>query len=98
MIKIITRSKPVDWFCINDDIIEANDVFALINQFMETDEVRDYEMGLTDFAELLCRKGYLTKRKNQAYNTVYEMADRKGFETYCMELIDLWMAYDKERK
>ena len=55
-------------------------------------------MGLTDFAELLCRKGYLTKRKNQAYNTVYEMADRKGFETYCMKLIDLWTAYDTERK
>lgn len=30
MIRSITRSKPADWFCIDDDIIEANDVFALI--------------------------------------------------------------------
>lgn len=90
MFKFITKPVPTRFVVIKGEEINADDLFCLLEEFCDDNDINDYNINQT-IAEILVEEGVLYKHPGERMATLYAKTNK--FNVFYDEYVD---AYCKE--
>lgn len=86
MFKFISKNIPVKFVILQGIEIKANDVYWILEDFVENDEINNYNLD-EKIADILVKEGILNKRLRSKNATLYSKTQKfdSFYDSYMKE-------------